>query len=123
MAPRYRRQTDRSDVRHQEAIHEGIGTITRLGFFREHSRLGVRFDIWELPPGATEGSHIHGQESPLEEIYYFLEGRGTMTIEGELVSVSAGDAVMVPPGVDHDLRNTGDTTLRLVLLWGRPRLS
>src|SRR5688572_10820937 len=59
----YWRQTDATDPRHQEAIHEGVGTIVRRMFFREQSRLPVRFDVWELPPGASEGDHTHGGTS------------------------------------------------------------
>ena len=44
-----------------------------------------------------------------------------MWIDGEDVPVTAGDAVMVPPGVDHGFRNTGTEPLRLILLWGEPQ--
>jgi hypothetical protein len=36
------KETDSTDLRHQEAIHEGIGTIVRKMFFREQSRLPIR---------------------------------------------------------------------------------
>ena len=117
------RETDSTDLRHQEAIHEGVGTIVRRMFFREQSRLGVKFDIWELPPGASEGDHTHGTPGDgraLEEIYYFLSGTGMMRIDGEEMAVTPGDAIMVPPGVDHGLYNTGPESLRLVLLFGEP---
>jgi mannose-6-phosphate isomerase-like protein (cupin superfamily) len=114
------KQTDSTDLRPQAAIHDGVGTIVRRMFFREQSQLPVRFDIWELPPGASEGSHTHGAERALEEIYYVLQGTGTMTIEGEAVALTPGDAVLVPPGVDHGLVNDGSEPLRLVLLFGAP---
>lgn len=124
----YWKQTDATDLRHQEAIHAGVGTIVRRLFFREQSQLPVRFDVWELPPGASEGDHSHGRAGngdddgrPLEEIYYFLQGHGLMRIAGEEVAVSPGDAILVPPGVDHGLYNTGEEPLRLVLLFGEPR--
>jgi mannose-6-phosphate isomerase-like protein (cupin superfamily) len=115
------KETDATDLRSQAAIHEGEGTILRRLFFREQSQLGVRFDVWELPPGASEGDHTHGDDNALEEIYYFLAGHGTMSIEGEEVTVAPGDAVLVPPGVDHGLANTGAEPLRLVLLFGKPQ--
>jgi mannose-6-phosphate isomerase-like protein (cupin superfamily) len=117
------KETDSTDLRHQEAIHEGVGTIVRRMFFRKQSRLGVKFDIWELPPGASEGDHTHGAHGEgraLEEIYYVLSGNGMMRIDGEEVAVAPGDAIMVPPGVDHGLYNTGAEPLRLVLLFGEP---
>jgi len=66
------KETDSTDLRYQAAIHEGVGTIVRRMFFREQSQLPIRFDIWELPPGASEGDHTHGGTGPgraLEEIY------------------------------------------------------
>jgi mannose-6-phosphate isomerase-like protein (cupin superfamily) len=117
------KQTDSTDIRAQAAIHAGEGTILRRLFFREQSQLGVKFDIWELAPGVTEGDHTHAGDNALAEIYYFLQGQGTMTIQGDEVPVAAGDAVLVPPGVDHGLANTGTEPLRLVLLFGKPRPS
>jgi mannose-6-phosphate isomerase-like protein (cupin superfamily) len=118
------KETDSTDLRHQEAIHEGVGAIARRMFFREQSQLPIRFDVWELPPGVSEGDHTHGSREvgrALEEIYYFLSGGGMMRIEGEEVAVDPGDAVLVPPGVDDGLYNTGTEPLRLVLLWGEPQ--
>ena len=43
-----------------------------------------------------------------------------MSVEGEDVPIAAGDSVMVPPGIDHGFRNTGDSLLKLVLIWGKP---
>jgi hypothetical protein len=42
-------------VRAEAGIHDGQGTIVRHLFFRERSQLPIRFDVWELPPGASEG--------------------------------------------------------------------
>jgi mannose-6-phosphate isomerase-like protein (cupin superfamily) len=117
------KQTDSTDLRAQPAIHDGEGTIVRRLFFREQSQLGVKFDVWALPPGASEGCHTHDGDQPLEEIYYVLQGHGLMRIENEDVTLAPGDAVLVPPGVDHGLFNTGPEPLRLVLLFGKPQPS
>ena len=106
-------------VRHQ-VIYEGDGEIRRRHFFAQTSKLPVNFETWELDPGASEGGHTHDGEEPFEEIYYFLEGSGTMQIDGDELPVRAGDAVLAPQGVEHGFRNTGDETLRLILVWGEP---
>ena len=36
----------------------------------------TRIEVWELPPGASEGSHVHEGNDTLEEFYYFIAGRG-----------------------------------------------
>ena len=102
-------------------IHDGDGAIKTRGFFSEVSRLPIRFQVWELDPGVSEGGHTHEGQDSLEEIYYFLDGRGTMWVDGEDVPVAAGDAMLVPPGVDHGFRNTGDGPLKLVIIWGKPQ--
>jgi mannose-6-phosphate isomerase-like protein (cupin superfamily) len=124
-SPTYWKQSDRTDLRHHKSMHGGDGVIVRRPFFREQSRLPIKLDVWELAPGVSEGGHTHGgpsatsgDERPLEEIYYFLQGSGILWADGEDVPVQAGDAVLVPPGVNHGFRNTGSEPLRVLLLWG-----
>lgn len=104
----------------EQSIHEGDGVIKIRGLFDEVSRLPIRLQVWELAPGASEGSHSHEGSTPLEEIYYFLEGHGIMWIDGKDVPIGPGDALLVPPGVNHGFRNIGDVPLKLVIIWGRP---
>jgi mannose-6-phosphate isomerase-like protein (cupin superfamily) len=117
----YFKQNEASDVRETTNAHGGEGLLVRRRMFREESKLPVRMEVWELAPGASEGDHTHDRDEWLEEIYYFLEGEGVMSVEGEEVPVAAGDSIMVPPGVDHGFRNTGAGLLKLVLLWGKPQ--
>jgi len=105
---------------YNRVIHDGDGEITRTPFFRDVLRLPISFDIWELAPGVSEGSHTHKGEEALEELYYFIEGEGIMWADGEDVPVRAGDAVLVPEGSEHGFRNTGRGPLKLVILWGKP---
>ena len=68
-----------------------------------------------LPPGAAVTPHHHRE---LEEIYYLIEGQGLMTVGDEQQEVSAGDAIYVPRGLRHSLKNTGDTPIRLLVACG-----
>lgn len=68
-----------------------------------------------LPPGATVTPHHH---RTTEEIYYVLEGDGEMTIAGETQAVGPGDAIFIPTGSVHTLRNVGSTPMRIVLVCG-----
>ena len=97
---------------------QGDGVIKVRGFFEEASRLPVRLHVWELDPGVSEGNHTHDD---LEECYYFTQGSGVMTLDGQHIPVTAGDAILAPPGCDHGMRNTGNTPLKVVLVWGRPQ--
>lgn len=51
------------------------------------------------PAGETE-RHYHRES---EELYYILEGRGQMEIEGESREVFPGDAILIPPGAWHQM--------------------
>ncbi len=62
------KENDATNLRQQAAVHNGEGVITRRLFFRHKSQLPIRFDMWELPPGASEGDHTHAGDDPLEEM-------------------------------------------------------
>ncbi len=116
------KQNEREDVIETAGLHDGDGVVTRSRFFRKATRLPVRIEVWELPPGASEGSHIHEGDNSLEEFYYFLSGKGIMWMGDEEVAVGPGDAVMAAPGVDHGFRTEGDEPLKLVIAWGAPKM-
>ena len=114
------KQNEAEDVVYERGLHEGDGTVTRRRFFKGSTKLPVRIEVWELAPGASEGSHVHDGDDTLEEFYYFMEGKGIMWMDGEERIVEAGDAVMAQPGVDHGFRCIGEETLKLVIAWGKP---
>jgi len=53
-----------------------------------------------LPLGASTQRHFHKAS---EEFYFLLEGKGTMEIDGEMRTVAAGDAILIPPGAWHQI--------------------
>lgn len=61
-----------------------------------------------LPVGATTTPHHHPKT---EEIYYILQGQGRMHIDAEATLVGPGDAIAIPPGTTHKIKNIGDETL------------
>ena len=62
-------------------------------------------------PGEATERHYHGAS---EEIYFVLEGEGELEVEGELRHVGPGDAVLLPPGARHTIRNDGPGDLRFL---------
>jgi mannose-6-phosphate isomerase-like protein (cupin superfamily) len=61
-----------------------------------------------VPPGRATIPHHH---AVAEEIYYMLSGTGSMTLGDESRPVGPGDAIAIPPGVRHTIRNTGGDEL------------
>jgi mannose-6-phosphate isomerase-like protein (cupin superfamily) len=70
-----------------------------------------------LEPGQATTRHYHRAS---EEIYYLVEGGGLMEVDGERAEVAVGDAILIPPGAWHQLRNTGDGPLRLLCCCAPP---
>ena len=64
-----------------------------------------------LPPGGSTTPHRHLKT---EEIYYILEGRGSMQVDKEIQTVGPGDAIAIPPGSLHQITNTGTTLLKFL---------
>ena len=57
----------------------------------------------EIPPGGTSSHHIHEWEHEV----FIISGSGTLYCDGNEYPVRAGDAVFVPPNVDHYTLNNG----------------
>jgi len=69
-----------------------------------------------LPAGKTSVAVAHHR---VEEIWYFLEGRGQVWRKlgesEEVVDVAPGISLTIPAGAHFQFRNRGDTPLRFVL--------
>ncbi len=68
-----------------------------------------------LPAGTATDRHYHRRS---EEIYFILEGRGTMEIEGESRPVTPGDGILIPPGAWHQI--TASESLRFLCCCSPP---
>jgi mannose-6-phosphate isomerase-like protein (cupin superfamily) len=60
-----------------------------------------------VKPGRT--TLAHKLES--SEVYYILEGRGLMRIDGDAAEVEAGQAVYIPPAAVQSIENIGGSDL------------
>ena len=58
----------------------------------------------------------HNQEQ--DEVYMIIEGVGEMCLGEERQTITAGQAVFIPPGVFHQLTNIGDKPLRMIYCYG-----
>ena len=55
-----------------------------------------------------------------EEIYYLVEGTATMELDGETTTVSAGDAILIPPGAWHQITASAGGPVRLLCTCSPP---
>jgi mannose-6-phosphate isomerase-like protein (cupin superfamily) len=95
--------------------HGGLAPIRAARVLERARGSGCRFiDLVVLPAGADIGVHTHGAND--EEIYIVIDGRGQVSLDGEIVAVGPGDVMVNRPGGTHGLRNTGDVELRIVVI-------
>jgi len=64
------------------------------------------------------GEKLLGHVDPMEEIYIIQSGRGRMQVGGEIEEVGAGDAIHIPIGAFHELINTGEEELTILVVAG-----
>ena len=70
-----------------------------------------------VPPGASTEAHYHRTS---EEIYLFTAGAGRMKLGADEAAVRAGDCVVIAPGTEHQLVNTGSEPLVLLCCCAPP---
>jgi len=60
------------------------------------------------------GQGLSEHTSPYDATVLILEGRAKLTVGGEALSVSAGEMVIMPAGVPHDVR--ADERFKMLLI-------
>ncbi|MEW2253508.1 MULTISPECIES: cupin domain-containing protein [unclassified Streptomyces] len=65
--------------------------------------------VMTLEPGDWVTEHYHPYS---EEFLHVIDGTLEMSLDGQAVTLTAGDSLLVPIGVRHRLVNTGDVTAR-----------
>jgi mannose-6-phosphate isomerase-like protein (cupin superfamily) len=70
-----------------------------------------------LRPGGSTTAHHHVRA---EELYLITAGTGRMRLAAEERDVVPGDCIVIPPGVEHQLTNTGQEPLRLLCCCSPP---
>ncbi len=93
-----------------QCVNKSLGDLTGL--------MGFGFHLMEVAPGhdSTE-PHFHYRE---DECVYILSGQATASVGDDSFPVSAGDFLGYRKGgLPHSLTNTGDTTLRCIVVGGR----
>jgi quercetin dioxygenase-like cupin family protein len=63
-------------------------------------------------PGQVAAAHAHGD---MVEVFWVQEGTGEILVAGQIQPLGPGVCVVVEPGEQHELRNTGE--VKLVLLY------
>jgi mannose-6-phosphate isomerase-like protein (cupin superfamily) len=84
------------------------------GYEVVHQSPGLEIGVYVLVAPEPDRQQPHADD----EVYVVLEGRGTLTIEGDSVELTEGKAAFVPAGADH--RFTGYEGLSVLVVFARP---
>jgi mannose-6-phosphate isomerase-like protein (cupin superfamily) len=97
--------------------HEGTGQLACRTVLSKGDSSGVRYMHDDLiEPNASIGEHLHRDD---EEVYFVVEGRGTMILDGQRFPIGPGDVSLVTPGHSHGLVNS-DKPMRLIVICVKP---
>ena len=97
-----------------EGIKTQFGSEVKMLIHPSFTQIGQNASaLWvTLPPGASTGRHNHPSEVEFE---YIVAGKGLLkTGDGESVPVEPFMLVLNPPGLDHNVLNTGPETMHLL---------
>ncbi|MFA5776364.1 MAG: cupin domain-containing protein [Patescibacteria group bacterium] len=79
-------------------------------FTAPHSQLV----LMALLPGEEIGMEVHAEH---DQFFRFEQGSGEVVIAGDRHQVRDGFAVVVPAGANHNVKNTGESVLKLYTIY------
>ena len=91
-----------------------VGAVDRIELHDQLGLTGAEISVNAMPAGAgVPFVHAHRQN---EEIYIVLEGKGSMTIDGEKVELAANDFLRVSPAAKRQLSAAVDSGIRYLCI-------
>ncbi len=91
------------------------GTVSQWELFEENEFLSTInvFHANIIEPGMILESHQHENE---EQIFFILSGKGVIKVGDEEQAVGEGDAIYLPPKLNHSIKNIGTYPLRFLAI-------
>ena len=88
------------------------------GDFRQvlYTAKNCQLVVMALKPKEEIGMEVH----QLDQFFRVEEGTGEAILDGVRTEISAGFAVLVPAGTNHNIINTGSVPLKLYTLYAPP---
>jgi mannose-6-phosphate isomerase-like protein (cupin superfamily) len=83
------------------------------GYEIVHSTPGMEVGVYVLVAPEPDRQQPHEDD----ELYIVLEGRGELTVEGERLRLTEGQAVFVPAGAEHQF--TGYECLSVLVIFAK----
>ena len=74
-------------------------------------------NVIQVPPGAAVGSHHHAEQV---ETVWVITGNAILTLDQTEVSITDGQIIAIPIGLEHALRNDGPILVELLTFFTPP---
>jgi mannose-6-phosphate isomerase-like protein (cupin superfamily) len=87
-------------------------SFRKVLFTAEHSQLV----LMSLKPGEDIGAETHG----LDQFIRVESGRGIARLNGTEYPLEDGTAVVIPAGIEHNILNSGQESLKLYTIYSPP---
>ena len=111
--PGYYIDHEKSIAVNEPGPHSGGGSTTVFPFFSKVKDAKMTFRKRILHPGSAIGYHLQEKQ----EIYYILSGSGELTMNGKIIPVTTGDAILTMPGSSHGLKPAGNEDLSVLITY------
>jgi mannose-1-phosphate guanylyltransferase/mannose-1-phosphate guanylyltransferase/mannose-6-phosphate isomerase len=98
---------------HEDAADPGVWKkvlLIKPDFIQGHPQM-INWAL--LPAGRAFRAHYH---EDMQEVFIITEGRARITVGDETGELSAGDAVVIPPGAVHVMEAPGPEDVRYIAL-------
>lgn len=103
-----------------KGYHDNIETVTEANDkFRQVIYTGhnLQLVVMTLQPGEEIGEETHDDR---DQFFRFEAGTGEVDVDETTYCVKADEAVIVPQGACHNVRNTGSEPLKMYTIYGPP---
>jgi len=103
-----------------KGYHDNIELATQANEkFRKVIYTGhnLQLVLMTLQPGEEIGAEVHDDR---DQFFRFEAGSGEVMVDDNTYRVKEDDAVIVPQGARHNVRNTGDEPLKMYTIYGPP---
>ena len=101
-----------SEVEAEDVEEGSSGLRVRWLITKDIGAKNFAMRLFEMEPGGFSPLHSH----PWEHEVFILEGEGTIFDGREERPFKEGDAIFIAPDETHQLRNTGNKTVKFICL-------
>lgn len=96
-----------------EEVHEGCKDVNiRWLITKDDGAENFAMRLFEVGPGGHTPFHTHDFEHEV----FIISGEGAIKIEGRVEILKKGDALFVPPDVEHQFLGSAEGSLRFLCL-------